>query len=225
MNKVYNCALHARHLGDYWARMNYMLRTISEIEKQYNKIHIISPENKPYRQDMCETINDLLEYPFKDKVLTKRATNKDYENIKPIKIYAPHNGCGIEAYSCKYYPTKKNWNNTKSIRNKVCVSYDSIYYRDDKTPSYLNNLDSALRESFEVVELTAPMSLPEYVIHLSECKCFLGVDAGLSQIARSIGCPSILIKHKHPVEVAHPNYFYETVSSLTEAYSKVFSYT
>jgi hypothetical protein len=238
MSKIFKCGIYARHLGDYWSRINYMLRLVSEVEQQYDEIHFLTPTKKPYMYETGSTINSLLDYPFKDKLSIKQVSDGEFK----LDLYVASGHHCAAAYFCDFYETKKNWGNTKSVENKVCVSYDSGWQVEQKTPLYLDSLHEVLQEDFEVVKLNHPMTIDEYVSHLSECKCFFTVDAGLSQMARSIKCPTIIAEHRHRVETAHPRknhtswafydklpkgvqqmhgWEYELAHTAIEAYSKI----
>jgi hypothetical protein len=243
MSKTLKCGIYARHLGDYWCRINYMLRLVGEVEEQYDEIHFLTPAKRPYMYEMGGLINSLLDYPFKNKLSVKQVPNEEFK----LDIHIASKKRCAAAYFCNYYRTERKWENIEKKENKVCVAYDANFCKDQKTPIYLKQLNEVLSEDFEVVELTHPMTVNEYITHLSECKCFFTVENGISHIARSVGCPIIITEHQYPASTGHPKwdhnswvfhgspnaaqlglkkgdhdgYFYETASSAIEAYSKI----
>jgi len=54
------------------------------------------------------------------------------------------------------------------------------------------------------IKLGLPLSIENIVEHLSTCTLLVSIDNGIGHIARSVGCPHVLIEHEWDVERGFP---------------------
>jgi hypothetical protein len=88
---------------------------------------------------------------------------------------------------------------------KICYTFEANWIVDKKIPPGIERiLEVKDFQEYEFVKMGLPISLEDNVKLLSECAMFVGVDNGICHVARSVGCPSFLIEHLHPMKNGFP---------------------
>jgi hypothetical protein len=187
---MYYFSIKASHLGDYWSRMMHAL--------VYAQLHdestLVVPANEVERHTICKQIYDLVDFDKKWNYLydVNKTVNFKYTTFSS-KL----------SYNCIYFPTKQKWKANKS--KKICYSFDANYEKDKKTPP---DIEESIKikeiDEYQKVRVGLPMDLYQVVKELSECEFLVTLDNGIAHVARSVGCPIILVQHTFSVARGFP---------------------
>lgn len=174
--------LHNGHLGDCWCYINYLLN-----ENKDSEIKCVSPNLD--RVNFYKSIYDLLETDV--KIIFEQSNTYDVSHGK--KGYLAH---------CQYKNTKIKY----SKGSHIAYSFDASYMIKEKIPENINEfLQFEEIKNIPKIRCGLPMSLEDNVKILSNCIFYIGVDNGISHVARSVGCPMLLIEHRWDLEKAFPS--------------------
>lgn len=197
--------LHAGHLGDCWCYLNFLIHN-----NPSSKIICVSPN--PERVEWYKRLYDLID----TNVEIIFEVSPEYDQRYQKSDLLP---------KCFYSSTKKKYNQGQYI----AYSFDANWIPDKKVPPNIEEyLDSKIIKNLNTIKCGLPQTIEEVVSTLSNCLFYIGVDNGVSHVARSVKCPVILIEHNHPLEsgfpskycsyakVTSPNQFSEYLNIVTE---------
>jgi len=179
-----------RHLGDNWARLNFNILNVKS-----NVIIKMKKNNEINYYENLLSLLDLSEWPWSIRIA------KWNENIQINKKTIDN----TSVYKKKYFPTKIKWSKDK-MTNTIGYSFEANFLKHEKIPPWLNILIlKTLFPNLVFIKLGLPMSLSTIITILSSCKCYIGIDNGITHVARSVGCPIGIIEHIYNVEIGHPS--------------------
>ena len=183
--------LHSGHLGDCWSYMNFLL-----YKNPQGVIRCTSPN--PDRVEFYKRIYNLLNSDT--KVIFEVGSDYDYSYSKSKQMV-----------EFKFLSTKIKYR----AGNYICYSFDANWIVDKKIPQ---NVDEILKhKSFcdiQKIKCSLPLSIEDDVYLLANCKLYVGVDNGISHIAKSVGCPMLLIEHIHPLEDGFPSKYNNYIKAI-----------
>jgi hypothetical protein len=196
-------------MGDFWSRLNYLLKDILDNKDNKYILHCTTQGRKIWIERLLSLIN----FPDKDRIEVNSKTTPRKWTDSP------------ETYKCEYFPTVKTWTNPSTPI--IAYSFEANWNKDKKIPPWVDKIlvDPSL-EKYNKVKVGLPMQIEECVDVLSKCSVFVSVDNGMAHVARSVGCPHIIIKHEWGLERGFPRnvYSYDSVESLANTLSYIKRY-
>ena len=191
------------HLGDIWANINFCIR-----KANVKKITFTSKDKK--KLDFVKRVVNLLNIKGKNIYFENKSCENGFRDVFRGKI--PQWDRDKIAYACKYYPVKKN--KKKRDEKKICFSFEGgnknaicgRWMKKEGFSKLPKNTNTILTEfeGFNFVKMGLPMEIEEIAEHLSSCLLYVGIDNGITHIARSVGCKILILQHEWPVEHAFP---------------------
>lgn len=178
------------HLGDFWCRLNYLLR---EVETDHrDRIY----EIRCVTEDLYNFVTQL--YNLLD--LPEDLINSIEINSKPGGRRAEDRE---QTYKCKYFETKKKWSITD--RKVICYSFDASWKANLKIPPDISNIlhDADLKD-YKFIKVGLPRTIEDIIDLLSICDVLVTVDNGIAHLARSVKCPTIIVEHKWGLDRGFP---------------------
>lgn len=186
MSKTY--FLHDGHLGDCWAYMAWLLTR--EGDDRCTKV--VSPNSD--RVDFYRRIYNLMDT---DGSLVFEVSKEYDQKIGKRRFLV----------DCIYPRTKITY---ECKTNIICYTFDANSFVDRKIPPNISKiLQVESFKNYKFVDVGLPLTLEDSIKLLSSCKIFVGVDNGLSHVARSVGCPSFLVEYLFPITNAFPYEYFE----------------
>ena len=192
--------LHAGHLGDCWAYMNYLLDVADG-----KPIIAVSPN--PDRVEWYRRIYDLLEH---DDCISFEVSGDYRRKLGKQRMFVDR----------VYHKVKKQYTQTD---NTIAYSITARSFNEQDLHRQLTGFVGDVEE-YKYIECGLPMEIEEIVDILSRCTLYVGIDNGVSHLARSVGCPMIFLNARcHDITHAHPKQFcdYVQADSVEEVRMKV----
>jgi len=186
------------HLGDGWASCNGALY----VAAGHGLNKLIAQTNK-YNINIMRDIFSSLDCGGIEVEVVKSPSVSEYDHMvemTKLGYVAPHNYMFL--YARRFTPSKITWDVSK-VKKKICYGFKAGFKAHNKTPPNIDGILSHLKEmypGFEFLHLTHPMTINDYIEHLSTCYFYIGLDQGIGHINRSVGAPMFIIRYKHDIE-------------------------
>lgn len=184
-----------RALGDIWTLTQWLLRRSEETGQPAILSRQLGPQPDGH-DDVFELIPRIA--ALLDSTGTIQFTDEPGED-------PPIAGPSLWGPRVVYMPVKKLWR-WKDGWSTAVFQLDGRSGADAKNPSAEDayRLIEAARGS-DTMLIGLPMHLEASVYWLSRCRFFVGVCSGMSHVAHSVGCPTILIRYRLQFERWHPD--------------------
>jgi Glycosyltransferase family 9 (heptosyltransferase) len=176
------------HLGDLWALSSFILETG------------LPAQVACHHQDIAATMLKILGSFDTDARLVTVAVGERMPGS-----FSPDADDYSVLYARRYLRTRRRWCKERNTRaSTLCYNVDAAWRAADKIPPYVDDLTEVLRRQFNAAPIGLPMAIDAAVEHLAQCDLFLSVDSGLAHVARSVGCPLVLIEYRHSLARGFP---------------------
>ena len=178
--------------GDTWARLQYVLRS-----GRYSILHCETEKRLKLLQRLLSTID----CPHRHRLLFSLEDLGEQWGAQPNG----HFFAAPRIYGCRYYSTLVHWRKEIMDPSKLCYSFDPHWRNSNKgalNPSQI--FQSFPDYQFRRLSWLVKEPVENIIKELATCKLLVSLDNGMAHIARSVGCPHVLIRDGTVIEKHFP---------------------